>query len=253
MMASVYFWKSLLSAQLLADLIDRSMLALFNWTNANIRREDKPHLYRHLFSTASVKQVAHWFQIMRAGRFQMFEDVGPSQQGHAVLPAYPLRNITTPIQAIVGDRDSLIDTAHLREHLRSCELLVVPGYEHVDPLWAADVHDKVNATALAFLRSHCSGFDSPQGGDAEAPSALSAVPRDARGALGQEAARGGAGAGAGGDCHADSPQRGAALRGAWHQAGSRWHLVGAEAAAGAAVDEPSTPPRRRGASYVTYP
>ena len=42
----------------------------------NIDEKEKATLYSHLYSFASVKQVVHWFQIIRHQRFQMYDESG---------------------------------------------------------------------------------------------------------------------------------------------------------------------------------
>ncbi len=56
------------------QVIDAALVFLFSWYSRNISQEQKLAAYAHLYSFTSVKAVVHWFQIMRTGAFQMYDD-----------------------------------------------------------------------------------------------------------------------------------------------------------------------------------
>lgn len=149
MLKSVYFWQSVLSPKAMSWLMDHCMRLLFGWRNRNIRPKDKPLLYRHLFASASVKQIAHWFQIMRANRFQMYDDAPPGR--HSQAPEYPLRNITRPLILFLGDHDCLTDAHFVETHLPAAEMHLMAGYEHMDTIWSHDADQTVHPHVLQFL------------------------------------------------------------------------------------------------------
>lgn len=151
MLKVFFFWQSVLSPRAMVWLLDLAMWILFNWRSKNIKARDKPLIYRHLFSQTSVKQIVHWFQIMRAARFQMFEDVGPGC-GH-IVPEYPLDNVRVPIAVFCGMKDTLVDFAYLSSNLRTADIRRIPGYEHMDTLWAHDADTKVYTHVLDFMRA----------------------------------------------------------------------------------------------------
>lgn len=150
MLSSVTFWQGVLSPRAMAWLMDVTMRLLFGWTNANIRSKDKPVLYRHLYDTASVKQIAHWFQIMRSCRFQLFDDQAAS--GNRIVPSFPLHNPNMPKLLIMGGRDCLVEVEGLLPLLRKAQLLKVEEYEHMDPIWATDADRKVFPAIIDFLK-----------------------------------------------------------------------------------------------------
>lgn len=152
MLRSVFFWQSVLSVRAMSWLIELSMRMLFGWNHRNIRAQEKPWLYRHLFDSAAVKQVAHWFQIMRSGRFQLFDDE-PASRTHRP-PQYPLSNIYCPLLLFLGARDCLSDAEFVRDQLSHAELHLIEEYEHMDTLWASNVHAKVNRPILDFLKAN---------------------------------------------------------------------------------------------------
>lgn len=152
MLRSVCFWQSILSPKAMAWLMDMSMFLLFGWKNTNIRAKERPLMYRSLFSLASVKSISHWFQIMRAGRFQMYDDQPPGRTH--IIPAYPLSNIRTPILAILGMKDGLVDREFIEREFGTASIQLVDGYEHMDTIWANDVDKKVFPMVIDFIKAH---------------------------------------------------------------------------------------------------
>ena len=158
-LSSVVGWKSILYAPIFSKVIDMSMDFLFGWNNANITPSQKLGAFAHLYSYSSTKAVVHWFQIMRAAAFIMYDDHGISpfgSYGTAYRPVrFPTQNIVTPIVIIYGDNDSLVDIdvllKELPEHTVAKRLR---NYEHVDLLWGKDVHIDVIPLVLDALDEH---------------------------------------------------------------------------------------------------
>lgn len=155
MLKSVYFWQAVLSPAAMSWLMDLCMYLLFGWHNKNIRSQDKPLMYRHLFALASVKQIAHWFQIMRAGKFQMFDDTASTSC--PVAPEYPIRNIRIPMLLYLGELDCLADRNYLKDNIDKdlAEIHICEHYEHMDSIWAHDAHMRIHPRILEFLETHC--------------------------------------------------------------------------------------------------
>jgi len=151
---SVVFWQRLFGPQLYEKVVDASLSFLFNWHIKNISTLQKFIGYPHMFSPTSVKSVVHWFQIIGSSRFQMYDECGCSgsklvylsgaaEKANRVAP-FPTRNITTPMLLIFGQSDMLIDMDKLRAQvIAPMEVINVPGYEHMDTLWARDVESTV--------------------------------------------------------------------------------------------------------------
>lgn len=76
LLPSVYFYQSMLSPALFSSVIDTSVNVLFHWKSQNMSLRTKSVAYQHLYSLCSVKVMVHWFQIIKACRFQMYDDVG---------------------------------------------------------------------------------------------------------------------------------------------------------------------------------
>lgn len=142
-------------------VIDVALKFLFNWSGANISLPQKIAGYSKLYSFTSVKSVVHWFQIIRNKSFQMYDDDMQSPIAAFAgkcfykVAKFPTRNITTPITLIYGGNDSLVDIdVMLRELPGHTVAKEVEHYEHLDFLWAKDVHKVVFPHVLEALGAH---------------------------------------------------------------------------------------------------
>eukprot|EP00184_Porphyridium_aerugineum_P002654 CAMPEP_0184693386 /NCGR_PEP_ID=MMETSP0313-20130426/1624_1 /TAXON_ID=2792 /ORGANISM="Porphyridium aerugineum, Strain SAG 1380-2" /LENGTH=485 /DNA_ID=CAMNT_0027151455 /DNA_START=64 /DNA_END=1521 /DNA_ORIENTATION=+ len=164
MMRWVIFWRLVLPKAMFVRALDYSTYLLFGWNMSNIADHDKPMLYSHLYSYGSVKTMVHWFQIMAACRFQMYDDQAShtgvswsrlstrkilkfSYRGHQP-PHYPIHQISIPVALFVGGNDSLPDTKWLLGELANpVYVRIEPTYEHLDFQFAkcapANVYPKI--------------------------------------------------------------------------------------------------------------
>lgn len=147
-LASAPLWESIIYPPLYIKIIDMGIRFLFDWKAKNITVPQKLAAYPHLYSFTSTKSVVHWFQIIRTKSFQMYDDDPPLTFGNSSrftkVAKYPTRNIKTPIVLVYGGSDSLVDIkAILRELPPTTVATEIPHYEHLDFLWARDVHVQV--------------------------------------------------------------------------------------------------------------
>jgi lysosomal acid lipase/cholesteryl ester hydrolase len=149
-LTSATMWQALLYPPIFVRLMDMSLSFLFGWKCQNITPHQKLAAYPHLYSFTSTKSVVHWFQIIRNGKFQMYDDEvqAPFSISDAAkyykVARFPTRNIKTPIVMIYGGSDSLVDIkVMLKELPRHAVVKEVPHYEHLDFLWASDVNEQV--------------------------------------------------------------------------------------------------------------
>lgn len=150
----VVFWKELFFARAFTRIIDMCQAALFGWESAHIRALDKIIAYQHLYAFTSSKIIVHWFQIMRSGRFQMYDEGSPVQIGSGcVVPRYTLDAISTKIALFLGGRDTLVDNAYTKDHLGDSVVHVteIEEYEHLDFLWADDLDTRVYPQILGLM------------------------------------------------------------------------------------------------------
>ncbi|GAM84212.1 hypothetical protein ANO11243_022050 [Dothideomycetidae sp. 11243] len=160
-LSSTTMWESLLYPALFCWVLDKSLDFLFSWKTNNITPHQKLAAYPHLFSYTSVKSVVHWFQIIRTGTFQMYDDeiqapisVASGTKYYKVAK-FPTRNIKTPIVLVYGGSDSLVDIKFmLRELPKHTQAVEIPHYEHLDFLWASDVEKLVFPHVISALDFH---------------------------------------------------------------------------------------------------
>lgn len=154
---STIFWQSTMLPALFVRIMDWALVELFNWKSLNISYAQKRAAYPHLYSFTSVKSVVHWFQIMRAGRFQMYDDDNGglfSSRNFYQVSTFPTRNIMTPIVLVYGAIDSLVDIDVMLSSLPQTTLPVaVDGHEHLDLMWGEDVDSVVFPHIVAALGS----------------------------------------------------------------------------------------------------
>jgi lysosomal acid lipase/cholesteryl ester hydrolase len=159
-LSSATMWESILYPPLFMKLIDWALVFLFDWRTRNISTSQKLAAYPHLYSFTSTKSVVHWFQIIRNKSFQMYDDdVHPplllsSPSKYTKVARYPTRNIKTPIVLVYGGSDSLVDIKTMLRELPPQTLAnEIPHYEHLDFLWARDVHELVFPHVFDALES----------------------------------------------------------------------------------------------------
>ncbi|KAH9927389.1 triacylglycerol lipase [Amylocystis lapponica] len=174
-MSSVPGWHSLLYPPVFSAIITASLRFLFNWRSENIAPMQRLAAYPHLYSFSSVKSVVHWFQIMRNGKFQMYDDdvqrfmvvrraARPSGVTSYAPARFPTRNIVTPIVLLYGEEDSLVDIeVMLHELPKHTTARCLHGYEHLDILWGKDVDRDVIPHAVDALRKFCVGSERLEG------------------------------------------------------------------------------------------
>ncbi|KAF2464271.1 alpha/beta-hydrolase [Lindgomyces ingoldianus] len=148
-LGSATMWEAILYPPIFVRLIDTSLKFLFGWTSKNITPHQKLASYPHLYSFTSTKSVVHWFQIIRNGVFQMYDDEAPNpitsnRAKYYKVAKFPTKNIKTPIVLVYGGSDSLVDIdVMLKELPRHTIAKEIPHYEHLDFLWASSVHELV--------------------------------------------------------------------------------------------------------------
>lgn len=159
-LASATMWQSILYPPIFVRLIDASLKFLFGWTAVNISPDQKLASYPHLYSYTSTKSVVHWFQIIRNGVFQMYDDEAPNpisstRSKYYKVAKFPTRNIKTPIVLVWGGSDSLVDINVMLKELPPHTIAKeIPHYEHLDFLWAQSVNTLVFPHVFEALDKH---------------------------------------------------------------------------------------------------
>lgn len=156
---STTMWQSILYPPIFVRIIDTCLRFLFGWTAVNISPLQKLAAYPHLYSYSSTKSVVHWFQIIRNGTFQMYDDDAPSplsnRSKYYKVAKFPTRNIKTPIVLIYGGADGLVDINVMLKELPSHTIAKeIPHYEHLDFLWGESVDTLVFPHVFDALEKH---------------------------------------------------------------------------------------------------
>ena len=160
-LSSTTMWSALLYPAIFSWFIDKALSFLFNWRMRNIAPHQKLAAYPHLYSFTAAKCVVHWFQIIRNGTFQMYDDEVStplslsSGSKYYKVAKFPTRNIKTPIVLVYGGSDSLVDIKlMLKELPKHTVAKGIQKYEHLDLLWASDVDKLVFPHVLEALETY---------------------------------------------------------------------------------------------------
>jgi len=155
------FWRKMLTTPVYIYVVDRCMNFLFGWNLHNIKPEEKPVLYSHIYSFSSVKTLVHWFQITRVQRFQMFDsnlNADNFEQGSYrtyLIPNYNLAAINCPIALFYGGRDTIPDVSFLLTQLpKSTFQHKEEDYEHIDFMWSKNAHERVFPKVINLISEY---------------------------------------------------------------------------------------------------
>lgn len=175
LMPSVSFWSYVMGSRLYERVVDTSLTYLFGWSGNNIGALQKRIGYPHMFSNASVKCLTHWFQIINSKRFQMFDETCKfgvtnlavlsstlKSKSHCVAPFPVSHHLNLPIILVYGNSDILVDIEltkklitdqNLKMKNNLIDTIECSSYEHMDPLWANDVYEKVFSKVINAMES----------------------------------------------------------------------------------------------------
>ncbi|CAI5757220.1 unnamed protein product [Candida verbasci] len=163
-LSSVAFWSTILGPEIYEKIVDKSLILLFGWNGENISNPQKEIGYPHLFSNSSVKSLLHWFQIIKANRFQMFDEtcstgltklMNLSKKskiiGNKTIPFPITDHLNVPMYLFYGDNDILVDIERIKSlivdsnhaMINKLEVNLCQGYEHMDTLWGNNVYEDV--------------------------------------------------------------------------------------------------------------
>ncbi|KAH3673475.1 hypothetical protein WICPIJ_009748 [Wickerhamomyces pijperi] len=154
---SVLFWQRLFGNYYYEKVVDYSLKVLFCWESKNMSANQKLVGYPHMFSTTSVKTVVHWFQVIKDKNFIMYNDEMSANLKLNRCVSFPIESIQdVPMVLIYGESDLLIDIGKTKEKLwlnmANTRIIGVPGYEHMDLIWAEDVEYTVFQPVFQEIR-----------------------------------------------------------------------------------------------------
>lgn len=175
LMPSVSFWSYAMGSRLYEQVVDTSLTYLFGWSGKNISAAQKKVGYPHMFSNSSVKSLTHWFQIINAKRFQMYDETckygltslailsqSLKLKGHRVAPFPVAHHLNVPMVLAYGTDDILVDIESTKGLIldqnpkmkhKVLDVIKCPGYEHMDTLWGRDVYEDVFSRVINTMES----------------------------------------------------------------------------------------------------
>jgi lysosomal acid lipase/cholesteryl ester hydrolase len=162
---STLFWRKILSRNVFVHTIDKAILFLFGWSAHCIDPAEKSLLYSHIYSFSSVKTVVHWFQIIQAAKFQMFDDCMANNVSSnpydryttKALPHYRTMQLQCPVACFYGGRDNLPNTKAVLANIPKSRVVLLhkeEEYEHLDFMWAKDTGTKICPKVLDLLKEY---------------------------------------------------------------------------------------------------
>lgn len=122
-----------------------------------------PVIHSHYPSGAATKQVVHYGQIGKSGRFANY-DYGIIENiiryGTAEPPEYSLENVTCPVALFYAMNDWLTSASATERFMKRVPNIVefyhvpFPAFEHFDFLWAKNVKELVNKEVIYLAKKY---------------------------------------------------------------------------------------------------
>jgi len=139
---------------------------LCGWDKENLNYTRLPVYMTHTPAGTSVRNIAHWSQQVKTGKFQMY-DYGSAQNkihynGSTTPPLYKPEQLKSPKMALFyGDKDDLADPTDVRKlisvfpdsnkpvHIDEQKL-----YSHLDYTWGMDAFQKIYPNVVQLAKQH---------------------------------------------------------------------------------------------------
>jgi len=129
-----------------------------NWNNTRW-----PVYSHHDPAGTSVKNLAHYSQLVRSGNWEKF-DYGAAKNmviyGQKTPPKYNLGDLKVPVALFTGGQDYLADpkdVAQMILELPPSKIVFrnnVPEYSHIDPIWGINAKDLIYPDILTLLSKY---------------------------------------------------------------------------------------------------
>ncbi|XP_063697756.1 lipase 3-like [Culicoides brevitarsis] len=115
-------------------------------------------LTKTVWDNISLKQLIHYGQVARRGKFAMYDHGALENQiryGSRSPPEYNLETITVPTTVIYGEKDGLVNTAdveHFISKLPNVRKTIKYPWNHMDFVFGQDVDVRVNDFIIRGMR-----------------------------------------------------------------------------------------------------
>ncbi|KAJ2943034.1 hypothetical protein O0L34_g15227 [Tuta absoluta] len=137
--------------------------SLFGFDYAQVNATQVPFIAAHYPSSFATKQVIHFGQSIRSGKFRQYDygERNMAVYGSELPPEYPVQNISTPVAIFYSRRNDWVslykDVLTLKSKLPNVVEFIEITYKtwaHLDFLWAKDVKELVYEKVLDVLQNH---------------------------------------------------------------------------------------------------
>ncbi|XP_070545445.1 gastric triacylglycerol lipase-like isoform X2 [Ptychodera flava] len=120
-----------------------------------------PVYVSHTPAGTSVQNMAHWSQMIKSGKFQMY-DYGIfgniKHYNRFVAPVYDVRKMKVPVAVFSGDWDALADPKDVELLIPKLKSLVysrsIPKFDHIDFIWAVDAATVLYKDVIKLLQKY---------------------------------------------------------------------------------------------------
>eukprot|EP00013_Stygamoeba_regulata_P007218 CAMPEP_0177642424 /NCGR_PEP_ID=MMETSP0447-20121125/7579_1 /TAXON_ID=0 /ORGANISM="Stygamoeba regulata, Strain BSH-02190019" /LENGTH=665 /DNA_ID=CAMNT_0019144581 /DNA_START=207 /DNA_END=2204 /DNA_ORIENTATION=- len=151
---------SLLSHSLINSSLAAILDVLGGWNEANFDKSRIPVLLAHSPGGTSVRNMVHWAQSVRSGKFRMFS-FGPRKNKTVYKstggrpPLYLLSEVRVRVALFMGGKDTFTDQKDLarvmHELPRPVFIKQLQDYTHNDFVWGLDAAERLYPHVLALI------------------------------------------------------------------------------------------------------
>ncbi|KAF5279945.1 hypothetical protein FQR65_LT15127 [Abscondita terminalis] len=144
-------------------LCSNILFSIFGYNEQQMNATLVPIIAGHSPAGASVKQLLHFAQLIKSGKFRQYDEgelKNVFKYGSSVPPSYHIENITSPVYLYKSRNDWLsneIDVNRLRRRLLNVKgeiLIGDPQFNHIDYLYAINAPTLVYNLILSHLREY---------------------------------------------------------------------------------------------------
>eukprot|EP01116_Phalansterium_solitarium_P006509 TRINITY_DN18834_c0_g1_i1.p2 TRINITY_DN18834_c0_g1~~TRINITY_DN18834_c0_g1_i1.p2 ORF type:complete len:391 (+),score=140.83 TRINITY_DN18834_c0_g1_i1:88-1260(+) len=147
------------------EVCEDVIFALCGYNRANLNATRMPVYMSHTPAGTSVRNMLHWTQAVKSGKFQMFDYGTQGNKAHynsTTPPQYPLAQLTSPPMVFfTGTNDDLADPTDVQWLLQALPASNKPvlvhnedSYEHLDFVWGMDAHVKIYPLLVEYAQKY---------------------------------------------------------------------------------------------------
>ncbi|XP_057313671.1 gastric triacylglycerol lipase-like isoform X2 [Hydractinia symbiolongicarpus] len=147
------------AGRIMEETCGNILFLMCGFDTKNLNKTRVP-LYLSLYPAGtSVRDVIHFAQMVRTGKFQMYDygEVGNIQHYHQpVVPKYNVSSVNTPVVMFSGSHDWLADPYDVNNNLKQQLPYLVysqdlPGWNHLDFVWGMRAHEMIYSKIVKMM------------------------------------------------------------------------------------------------------